>query len=69
MIFKRIDKSTRPERKKIHIHNSGQSIFEYFILTTVVVAVILFFASSSHFKNIRNSCREAFNQAVEDILE
>lgn len=47
----------------------GQAIFEYFILTTVVVAVVLFFASSPYFQNIQNSCTNAFNKAVEEMLK
>ena len=54
--------------------NKGQSIFEYFILTTVVVAVVLFFASSDFFKNVKNSLTNdnetgAFDQAVKEILK
>ena len=47
----------------------GQAIFEYFILTTVVVAVVLFFADSPLFKSIKNSCENAFNQGVEEMLK
>lgn len=47
----------------------GQAIFEYFILTTAVVGVVLFFASSPDFKNIKNSCTDAFNQAVGEMLK
>ena len=47
----------------------GQSIFEYFILTTVIVAVVLFFASTDYFKNIKGSCEKAFNKAAGEILE
>jgi len=46
----------------------GQAIFEYFILTTVVVTVVLFFANSPYFANIKASCENAFNQAVNKIL-
>ena len=47
----------------------GQTIFEYFILTTVVVAVVLFFTASPYFQNIKASCEDAFNKAVEEILK
>ena len=47
----------------------GQSIFEYFILTTVVVAVVLFFSSSQFFKDIKGSCTSAFNSAVTEMLK
>ncbi len=51
----------------------GQAIFEYFILTTVVVAVVLFFTASQYFKDIfkdiKTSCENAFNQAVEEMLK
>jgi len=50
------------------INRSAQAIFEYFILTTVVVAVVLFFAASKHFQNIKDSCSDAFNQGVEEML-
>ena len=66
MTFKKINKSVHPVRKEFS--NGGQAIFEYFILTIAVVAIVLFFASSPHFQGIRNSCEEAFNQAVEEIL-
>ena len=60
----------------------GQTIFEYFILTTVVVAVVLFFTSSKFFSNpenpqnpesgkgtgIKEICERAFNTAVDKIL-
>ena len=47
----------------------GQAIFEYFILTTVVVAVVLFFTASPYFQNIKASCEDAFNKAVQEILK
>ncbi|MDD4938684.1 MAG: hypothetical protein PHE18_01550 [Candidatus Omnitrophica bacterium] len=47
----------------------GQSIFEYFILTTVVVAVVLFFANTPYFKGIKASCANAFDRAVGEILK
>jgi uncharacterized protein (UPF0333 family) len=50
------------------INKRGQAIFEYFILTTVVVAVVLFFAASPHFKNIKASCENAFNNGIEEML-
>lgn len=51
------------------INKRAQSIFEYFILTTVVVAVVLFFAASEHFKQIKNSCEKAFNDGVNETLK
>ncbi len=51
----------------------GQSIFEYFILTTVIVAVVLFFANTDYFKNIKKKLvtddgKGEFDQAVEQIV-
>jgi hypothetical protein len=66
MTLKKFNKSLWYERKQIK--HLGQSIFEYFILTTFIVTVVLFFVSSPYFKAIKNSCLEAFNQAVEDML-
>lgn len=54
--------------KKSNKPKLGQSIFEYFILTTAVVAVVLFFTGSQYFINIRNSLQNAFTQGVEQIL-
>lgn len=55
--------------KKINkIGHQGQAIFEYFILTAVVITAVLFFADTAFFRNIRNSCSHAFNEAVEEIL-
>jgi hypothetical protein len=53
--------------KTLHKEN-GQSILEYFILTTVVVTVVLFFASGDYFRDIKTSCENAFNQAMENML-
>ncbi len=47
----------------------GQSIFEYFVLTTAVVAVVLFFASSGHFKSIKKTCEEEFDKAAQQIIQ
>ena len=53
--------------------NIGQSIFEYFILTTVVVAVVLFFANTEYFKNIKKVFTNdegtgAFDKAAQQIV-
>jgi len=47
----------------------GQSIFEYFLLTTAVVAIVLFFMSSQTFKDIKSSCEDAFSNAAGEILK
>ena len=74
MTFKKNNKSTHPIRKLFS--KRAQAIFEYFILTTVVVTVVLFFTTSKFFTNsepgnkgIKEICQDAFNEAVEDMLE
>jgi|GEM_PF-6491189 len=47
--------------------NTGQSIFEYFILTIVVVSVALFFMKTKAYQNINSTTGTAFNQAVDKI--
>jgi hypothetical protein len=67
MTFKKINKSAYPVRKEFS--NRAQSIFEYFILTAVTAAAVLFFVSSSYFQDIQNSCQQAFNRCVGEILK
>jgi len=71
MTFTKINKSSCVNRKKIY---QGQAVFEYFILTIVVVGIFLFLAggfnfNSSYFKSFKNSCENAFNQAIGEILK
>jgi len=66
MTFIKINKISYNRKR---FYNQGQAIFEYFILTIAVIGVVLFAFSSDLFKGIKVSCEEAFNQAVEDILE
>lgn len=47
----------------------GQAIFEYFILTIVMAGIVLYFLNNRHFQSIKESCEEAFNDAVEEMLE
>lgn len=51
------------------INQSGQAIFEYFILTAMVCAVVLFFASRDSFKGIKKSCDDAFDRSVTEIVK
>ena len=67
MTFININKSNHPAREVLS--NKSQAIFEYFLLTAVVVAAVLFFASSGAFQEIGDSCEQAFEDAVEEILE
>ena len=64
MTLKKFNESSRKIKK--HFCIKGQSIFEYFILTTVIVAVVL---SLGFFQDIQNHLKNAFNQAVEEMLE
>lgn len=58
-------------------NKKGQSIFEYFILTTVVVGVVLFFTASGFFTRqnpndppgIKEICEDSFNKAIEEMLK
>lgn len=65
MAFEKTNKS-HLARKKFS-DKKAQSIFEYVILTAVVVAVVLIFGP--HFKNIKESCQTAFNDAVTEIVK
>jgi hypothetical protein len=77
MTFKKLNRSSCVNRKEFS--NSGQSIFEYFILTAVIVTVVLFFGSSKFFTNpdaeegeqlgIKEIFQRAFNEAVEEIVK
>jgi hypothetical protein len=48
-------------------NKSGQSIFEYFILTLIVVAVMLTLGQNKIFQDIKNSTNTSFNNAVDNI--
>jgi len=50
------------------INKTGQSVFEYFILTSVLMTLILFFATSGNFGCVRDSARIALEQATNRIL-
>lgn len=67
MTFKKINKTAHPVR--CLLSNRAQSIFEYFILTAVVCAAVLFFATTDSFKSIKNSCEEAFNDSVAELVK
>ncbi|MGD9014672.1 MAG: hypothetical protein PVI33_01420 [Candidatus Omnitrophota bacterium] len=72
MTFKKINKRACHTNKK-NSYNQGQSIFEYFILTIVVVGVLFltggFAFRSQAFQSIKNSCENAFNQAMGEMLD
>lgn len=65
MAFKKAGKSHFAQ-KKISA-KAAQSIFEYVILTAAVVAAVLIFGP--YFKNIKESCNTAFNNAVTEIVK
>lgn len=67
MAFKKANKSHFAQRK--FSDRRAQSIFEYVILTAVVVAAVLIFAESTYFKGIKDSCENAFNAAVTEIVK
>lgn len=51
------------------INKSGQSIFEYIILTCLVAALLFGFSQAPFFKNIRGYLNDAFNRSVQKILQ
>jgi len=51
------------------IIRNAQSIFEYFILTSVIAALLLTFASSDYFIKIQEAFNSAFNRSCEEIIE
>lgn len=50
------------------INKSGQSIFEYVLLTALVVGMLFGFSQTPFFKDIRNYFNLAFSRSVEKIL-
>jgi len=51
------------------INRSGQSIFEYVILTCLVVGMLFGFSQTPFFQNIRNYLSNAFDRSVIKILQ
>lgn len=66
MTFKKINKSHPAQRK---FSEKAQSIFEYVILTAVVATAVLFFINTDQFKSIKQSCDDAFNRSVAEIVK
>ena len=50
------------------INKTGQSVFEYFILTSVLMTLVLFFATSGTFGRVRDSAKMTLEQATNKIL-
>jgi len=65
MAFKKANKSHFAPRK--FSDKEAQSIFEYVILTALVVTVVLIFGP--YFDKIKQSCNDAFNAAVTEIVK
>lgn len=51
------------------INKSGQSIFEYIILTCLLVAMLFGFAQTPFFRDIKDYLSNAFNRSVDKILQ
>lgn len=51
------------------INKSGQSIFEYLLLTCLVVAMLFGFSQTPFFRNIRDYLSNAFDRAVLEIIK
>jgi len=49
-------------------NKTGQSIFEYFILTIIVVSVGLYFLKTQAYKDIQTAGAASFNQAVSQMV-
>ncbi len=50
-------------------NKSGQSIFEYIILTCLTMAILFGFSQTTFFQNVRGYLDDAFDEAVIKILE
>lgn len=48
---------------------SGQSVFEYFILTVVVVSLLMLFTKSNFFKSVKQSSETAFQGAAGELTK
>lgn len=51
------------------INRSGQSIFEYIILTSLLVGMLFVFYQTPFFRDIRNYLSNAFDRSVIKILQ
>lgn len=51
------------------INKSGQSIFEYLMVSSLVILLLFGFSQTPFFVSIRGSFENAFNRAVIKILE
>lgn len=49
------------------INQSGQSVFEYVILTALTAGAVLSLLANTHFLNVQTSCDGAFDRAVNMI--
>lgn len=50
-------------------NKSGQSVFEYVILTALVVVMLFGFSQTPFFRNIRDYLSNAFDRSVIKILQ
>lgn len=50
-------------------NKSGQTIFEYIILTCLTMAILFGFSQTTFFQNVRGYLNDAFDEAVIKILE
>jgi hypothetical protein len=51
------------------VNRSGQSIFEYVILTCLLVGMLFGFSQTTFFQDIRNYLSNAFDRSVIKILQ
>jgi hypothetical protein len=50
-------------------NKSGQSIFEYFVLTAITVGLFLVFMKSQNFLGIKAAAENFFDSAVTEVLK